>query len=652
MHRRFRQRERISTKGTRKSLPGRAKNPTNQSRLHPCASRSHRVRLRISRSCQNGNRIATPQFYARHRPTQTIEVQEESTVHHAFLTTCRATLFSAGRTTFSALAVLLLCVSVCLPAPALAAIYDGGVANGGIVDIPIDGTPPVDVGSGGTGSAPAPSDDLVMLRSLDMSGTTLRACAIAVGTTDTDLLASEELEASVLASTEETFTDAAQEDRILLTLDWDLSTLDTSKPGFNLIIARATLPEGYCWKDGSTQISFTKPTSVQIPNKPVLDTHYNASSHLMFPWVVPTEFNETAIHAYLSSGTSDWKDITSEDLGLVQDNGLFVYSNELSSGTVYRIRIEYPRGYAEIGFLFDAGNALVIDTISGDRDGGDGDGSGPADGEQPPPDNSLGAGNPSTGTGDNNSADSNQTGTDEQGGTASNPDAASPSSDSANNASGTSAASAAQPLGQRALERYSAYETTISGTRLADLCSASKAVFFDQNGVVIGLPSAFLTSLGLKPSDTLSVYAMQRDASSLSVALTVNNQPLPHAPGMTVRMPYEQQDRNTALTILDEDSIVVAQGVLNGTALSFTVDKPGTFHVVEGHGATGGNSENAGAQPSEPIDRAYAATLDGTDTLKKSAEEPALSLALALCAMGVLAAVGGFGILAFLRKRA
>ena len=100
----------------------------------------------------------------------TIETQEESTVHHAFSTTCRASLFSAGRVTFFVLAALLLCVNVCLPAPALAAIYNGGVSNGGITDIPL-----VDTGSNGANDVPASSDDLVMLHSLDISGTTLRA---------------------------------------------------------------------------------------------------------------------------------------------------------------------------------------------------------------------------------------------------------------------------------------------------------------------------------------------------------------------------------------------------------------------------------------------------------------------------------------------
>ena len=567
----------------------------------------------------------------------TIETQEESTVHHAFSTTCRASLFSAGRVTFFVLAALLLCVNVCLPAPALAAIYNGGVSNGGITDIPL-----VDTGSNGANDVPASSDDLVMLHSLDISGTTLRACAIAVGTTDADLLASKELEVSVLASTAEVFIEAAQEDRVLLTLDWDLSTLDTSEAGFNLLVARATLPEGYCWKDGSTQIGFTKPVSVQTPNKPLLDTHYDASSHLMFPWVVPTEFDKTAIRAYLSSSTDEWKDVEDEDLGFVQNDGLFLYSNELSSGTIYRVRIEYPQGYAETGFLFESGNALIIDTVSGDRDGGDGNGNGPAAGEQPLPDGSLGITSPSTG--DEDGSPTNQ----EQGNAVQTPGTASPLPSSANNTNSV------QPLGQHTLERYSAHETTVSGTRLTDLCTGSTTVSFDQNGVVIGLPSAFLLSLGLASSDTLSVYATTLGSSTLMVALAVNGWAISEAPGMTVRLPYDQQDQNAALTVLDEGGSIVSQGTLSGSSLSFATDKPGTFRIVEGNGTASGDAseESTERQATEPTGVAYGATLGGADTKEKSVEGSVLSMAVALCALGALAAAGGFGTLAFLRKRA
>ena len=96
-----------------------------------------------------------------------------------------------------------------------------------------------------------------------------------------------------------------------------------------------------------------------------------------------------------------------------------------------------------------------------------------------------------------------------------------------------------------------------------------------------------------------------------------------------------------------------AGGASPGTGDNAT-DKPGTFRIVEGNGTASGDAseESTERQATEPTGVAYGATLGGADTKEKSVEGSVLSMAVALCALGALAAAGGFGTLAFLRKRA
>lgn len=575
---------------------------------------------------------------------------------HASQTARRTTPSSTQCKIILALALILLCIGAGTSTPALAAIYNSSVEE--------------NLGTAENTTPNDPTSGPVILQSLESPDTVLASISIAKNTPLNTPTLQDVFEASILASPEESFKDSAHSSQVQLMLSWDFSTLDTSSATLQEVTATATLPDGYLWKDGSQSLTFTKLVSVQEPNEPRLDVHNDSASAVFFPWVVPDSFTESDIHAFFAVDGEDFNTLETNDTGWVQNDGLALYATDLTDGVSYRIRIEYPGGYSETGFLYSSGNALIFDTVTGDRDGGDGEGNGPAQGEQPipdtppldtaPPEQNEGSGNTNTEQPSDEEQDDASAGSND---TPLNPSVPAPpiSLPNATNTdqayAGTSSSLSANPSSlsakQPAFERYSARETTISGTRLADLCAAGEAVFFDQNGIVISIPSTFLTSLGLRPSDTFSVYAMKTGSNRLTIALTVNDRLLPSAPGMLVRMPYEVREQETLINVLDESGTVVAQGSFVGTSLTFSVDKPGTFRIEENGTAATDKSTASSAEhhSAKETGVAYGADRSSIDDQVSNYAESPLLFALILCVMGVLSAAGGYGILVFLRKR-
>lgn len=561
---------------------------------------------------------------------------------HASQTAHHATSSSIRFKAIPTLAALLLCANACMPISAYAAVYDSSVVEGSdIAEGP---------SSGGQSGEP------IVLQSLESSGTALRSVAIEANAVLDASAPPETFEKSIVASPAESFNGDTYSLHVVLPLVWDFSVLDTSNAILQEVTATAILPDGYLWKDGSSSLTFTKLVSVQEPNQPRLDIHNDSSSVVFFPWVAPDSFTKSDIHAFFAVEGGEFSSLETNDCGWVQDDGLALYASDLVEGMSYRLRIEYPGGYSEADFFYSSGNALIVDTVTGDRDGGDGEGDGPAQGEQPIPEAPpLGATGPEQSEGDD-SASLEPTGGEnaEQNNASQNPPAPTPSTDLLGVISGGQAyADTVSPLPEKQLtsERYSACETTIAGTRLADLCAASETVSFDQNGVVVSIPSTFLASLGVRPSDTFSVYAQKTAHNRVTIALAVKNRMLSSSPGMSVRLSYEASEKDARIDVLDENETVVAQGSLAGSSLTFSVDKPGAFLIAEnGVAATDGSLLPAEKQSHKETATAYGANISDAHNQVEDHMESPLLLALAFCVVGVLAAAGGYGILVFLRK--
>lgn len=503
------------------------------------------------------------------------------------------------------------------------------------------------------------SDSLVVLRSIELSSVPSRA--VPVGATAEDL---NDLLGAVIAAETTNISNAAYDETYLIELTWDFSTFDSSKPGLVVLTATPVLPEGFCWAAGMNPVVSCL-ISVQEANSPLLNAGYlQADGVLMFPWVTPDAFAVNDITAWISLDGGAWQPFSS--YGWVQSDGLFLFTSLVQDTSSYQLRIDYPEMKYSV-VTVDSQQHLIIDYVTGDRDGGDGEGNGAADNEQEapggndgliypvPPSNQLEPGDLDSSDETNGSENGSETVAPLDPSDTYAPSFGASSSTAYAVTAGTtrlpSAAQATSATGQT-LERYNATQTTVSGTRLNDLARADDTVTFDQNGVVVSFASSFITSLHLTARDTFSVYALQDDANTVRVAVTVSNTALSDTPSMAVRVPYVPQNKDATFSVVnaDEPDTSSVSAWFDGSALHFSSNRTGTFHIVENDAMPLAEADTAAVD----TNIAYGATRTIAPEATSAASwmsNPTLSLAALFAGFAVVAALIGCGVLAYQRRR-
>ncbi|WP_283610629.1 peptidase [Faecalispora anaeroviscerum] len=133
-------------------------------------------------------------------------------------------------------------------------------------------------------------------------------------------------------------------------------------------------------------------------------------------------------------------------------------------------------------------------------------------------------------------------------------------------------------------ESYSPEQTVISGLRLRDLCADGESVVFGSGGLTVSIPSSLLSALNVSDSDTLTVTLTQPEDRQILLAVEAAEAAVTELSGTVIRLRYTPQAENARTTVQNEAGEQIVNTAYEGGLLCFTVDKAGTYTILESSG--------------------------------------------------------------------
>lgn len=385
-----------------------------------------------------------------------------------------------------------------------------------------------------------------------------------------------------------------------VTGEWNLSAIDLSTPGLYYASAPLLLVDEnnvpcFTLSDGVTAPEVLCRVSVQQAGKPDIREFFAARGWMIFPWVLTDEQQEQLdqFSIWLQPENGVWAPVSTNCYSLTDSELYFrPQSCGLLSGSTYSIQVDYPGGQTGIlTFVYDD-TPLKTGYAEGSHDGG-GENTTLPDVIQPAPSHSGGShhtSKPSKPTLDPVQPENPieqpipELPSDDTAPLPDEPPAVSPTEptpstavpeitipmqpvlraqtadtrpepiQSAPQASSVSQASsvhvepAPAALSAPVIERDTADEAILSGTRLLALIELDEPLLLTKDGITLSVSADALRALHLTQTDTLSVALTHAQDGAAQAVLLLNGAPLDTIPGMTLSddfAPVETQMQST-----------------------------------------------------------------------------------------------------------
>ncbi len=409
-------------------------------------------------------------------------------------------------------------------------------------------------------------------------------------------------------------------------IQWDFDDLDIDTVGVYWIKGTFDPPENTVFAEGLVLPVPVVPISVQAPGKPDINCYCAGRGEFIFPWVSPPG-ELGAVKLWLSKDGGEWIQVT--DGIHVQEDFLSIFSRVFTVGSSYRMQVDYDGGKTGIlNFTYSESIALIINNYSGgDRDGGDGDGFNPPDGEQPGPGSDSGTkrytGSKSGSRSRKPTERKNPTPTPTQEPMPSTPPATTPAPEPGTSPTITPTPEPIKPTPQPTtptvstatqessgatqqtlevtgtqttavkpqapsenkyviIESFGETVDVLSGARL-QIMYETGGVRFSKQGVTVTLSDTALDALNIQDSDSFTVEIKRISDNAFAFFMEQNGVPLSYLQDTLIMLPYQPKDEKSALTLQNEQGELVCEGSFNketGVA-SFTVNTTGSFTIAE-----------------------------------------------------------------------
>lgn len=343
-------------------------------------------------------------------------------------------------------------------------------------------------------------------------------------------------------------------DSIFCSVEYDSSTFQTGKTGWNQLSGRVSPPEGIGIADQLQSYSY--PYYVMDPQK--IDLSYfspRSDGSYLFQWLYEVDDPENFFLEYAVNGSS-WTAAAPNSPGdgwfrLQENQMILLASRQWIAGNTYAYRVRY-RGeisnWVEFTVTEDGCAASLHD---GDRDGGDRN-------QQVIPNTS-------------NSTDANQS--------------TQPSQQPSQKDLPANAAQGSSPREMPAGEEETQDRSVWSGRRLLTIKETTESGFytFEKHGIRVQIPWNAEAFASLSEESLLSVEIRSLSPSSFSLEITLDGSPLNPVPEMSITMPYSPSDPNAIFQIVDDAEVALADATYSQTdgALCFCVQQTGLFEVRE-----------------------------------------------------------------------
>lgn len=206
------------------------------------------------------------------------------------------------------------------------------------------------------------------------------AVAFAVGTTKEEL--SNWFDDSVAGFTG---YDADGNSYNLVSGEWSLDSVDTGTVGVYYASAQPDLGTEYTLADGVSLPLQLCAVSIQAQDEPDINCCVAARGFLRFPWVLSSTQMEQIdeFNLWLQQDSGEWENLN-DGFSFVSDC-LQISQQIFTYGHTYNLKVTYPGGQTGILAFQYYEELSILDYSSGDRDGGDTDGSDSVSGTQPAP---------------------------------------------------------------------------------------------------------------------------------------------------------------------------------------------------------------------------------------------------------------------------
>ncbi len=332
-------------------------------------------------------------------------------------------------------------------------------------------------------------------------------------------------------STASVYEDTPENPALLLKSAWNISEVNTERPGLYKIEGIFKIPEDYVLKQGFTLPKAYAYISVQKKDAPQIDTYYMPAVHVVLFPMVTDGFSSDELQKfeiYLRKNKGSYKKLK-KDQAVMTSRGVELYCDTLEGQNSYELCVVHTRGSTGIySFVYD--DAFITNEFWHQRNFADRE-------ERKLPDIIQ------TGPGKTQAVVSTVP--------AQTPDTEDEterysyeSSGQRNGSEDKKSESTSVPLQisqmPSSAERVTDTVTVITGRRLALMLSQNGFARFEKNGIVFTIPKQVAEDWKLGDTEELQVMIEKISDRGFSIRLFIRNEEIAEVPGATVQIPLDQ----------------------------------------------------------------------------------------------------------------
>lgn len=146
-----------------------------------------------------------------------------------------------------------------------------------------------------------------------------------------------------------------------LPIDWDLTSLDTKKPGVSQIQGHPLILDDLFIDENRFLPTYTTQVSVQNPGQPEIQAYscMQSSGIFVFPWISGLDTEEITV--WLKKSGSSWVNLTEGGYAICMDDGLYLGNTAMKAGNLYELAISGKSFQTRIlKFMYNSENILEI----------------------------------------------------------------------------------------------------------------------------------------------------------------------------------------------------------------------------------------------------------------------------------------------------
>lgn len=369
----------------------------------------------------------------------------------------------------------------------------------------------------------------------------------------------------LFGSTAEAYENTAENPAQAMHAVWDISEINTGKPGVYKITGEFQAPEGYTLAENLKLPEMTAYISIQNPDAPEINTYYMPEVHqIVFPMVLKNILDCNP-EVWIKENSQSWEKLGGIR-GELKDTGICLFRNALKPGNQYQLCLTWENGSTGI-YSFDFGKDFITNENWIQRNFADRDG-------REFPDLSL----ETTITPELELTSESGREVDT---------VTHPSGDESQNTGGNGS-------GKKVTEIVTEKWTIISGKRLNFILKYMGNVSFEKDGISLQIPQPVAQNWKVKEEQTIQTMVQKTSDQTYEIKIYKGAQEITDISGSQVVLPVKEvfpEEIPETINVTNAEGERIKTSLdKNQDLLTIRTDKTGTFHI-------NGQKENIQGKP-------------------------------------------------------